>query len=100
MGSPPQRNSYEVSALVAALGRRGLVERLRLVCLGYHVTLEEVLSRARHRQVVRGRDACIMRLCSLGLSGPEIAKLLGMDPSSIVVARARYRERDNGRLAS
>ncbi len=84
--------------MIDKLGRRGLVETLRGVCLAYNVTLEDVLSRRRHGRTVRARDACCVKLLKIPMSGPEVGLLMGMDHSSVFSARDRYKVRDNGRL--
>lgn len=98
MASSHIRDPYKVRALIERMARRGLVEKLRSVCLAYNVTLEDVLSRQRYGRIVRARDACCVKLLAVPMSGPEVGVLMGMDHTSVFAARNRYKLRDNGRL--
>lgn len=98
MGSPPARTHNQIHWMVVKVRKLGLEDRLRSVCLAYHVELEDVFSRKRFGRIVRARDACIVKLLAMPMSGPEVGVIMGMDHSSVFAARDRYKERDNGRL--
>jgi chromosomal replication initiation ATPase DnaA len=97
MTSPSQRTRAEVEQIAAALHVRGLLTTLRRVAKTYNVTIEDVISRSRYRRVVHARDACIVHLYEVyKMSSTEIGALMGMDHTSVLYARDRYYERDNG----
>ena len=97
--SPPPRTKIEVRKLESALDTRGLWAPLRKIALAYNVTLEDVLSRSRRVRILRARDACIAHMFAhCMMSSSEIGALMGMDHTSVLYARDRYHDRDNGKL--
>ncbi len=67
----------------------------------YGVILDAVLAGKRSKRVVMARDACIMLLVrEARMSTTEAGEILGMHHTSIMAARNRYLERDNGKLAA
>jgi chromosomal replication initiation ATPase DnaA len=76
------------------LARLALLEPLEALCLQHHVPLDWVLIGQRTQSVVRARETCCMHLRHLGLSYPEIGKLLGMDHASVMSAVKRVKRRN------
>ncbi len=98
--SPPPRTKIEIRKTLEKLEERGLLDPLRTLARSYSVTLEDVLSRSRQLRILRARDACIAHLyAKVMMSSTEIGALLRMDHTSVLIARDRYHDRDNGRLA-
>lgn len=64
---------------------RGLLAMAEEVALAHHVTVEEVASRARSKRVCAARRVVFARLRSLGLSLPEIGRILGRDHTTVLV---------------
>ena len=99
LGRPhPQTRIPEV---IERLDERGLFGRLARLAKSYSVDVNDVLSRKRSRRVVMARDACIMNLIRESqMSTTEIGDILGMHHTSVMAARDRYLERDNGKLVA
>lgn len=95
-----RRIPVEVDAgiMLALIERLGLSGPLLEICRNHHVLLEHVLVGMRSRHVTMARAECCLHLRELGMSYPEIAKVLGMDPSSplYAVRRARERKKERG----
>ncbi len=92
MPSPQRKTDAQVATLLARLEVRSLRVALEGVCRRYHVTLPDVLTMRRTRQVTRARGACCVHLTGLGFSNQETADLLGMEHTGVIYAKRRHRE--------
>lgn len=68
---------------------RDLLEPVERIAKEHHVTLDEVLGRDRHAHVARARHECWFYLRGEGLSFPSIARLWGVNHTSIMSGVAR-----------
>ena len=93
-----RRTPHEIRIIYRGLARRGLLKRVVSICRQYSVEVDDVLGGVRSTRVVHARDACIVHVLRVPMSTTETGALFGMDHTSIVAARQRYKTRDNGRL--
>lgn len=83
----------DAGPMLALVERLGLSGPLLEICREHNVLLEHVLVGIRTKNVVLAREKCCMHLRTLGMSYPEIASVLGMDPSSPLSAIRRLKKR-------
>jgi chromosomal replication initiation ATPase DnaA len=98
MATRPHRTPEKVRLLMLGLDKRGLLKPLASLCKEYHVLVDDVLAGKRNPRVVHARDACICHVLKVPMSTVEAGELFGMDHTSVISARQRYKKRDNGRL--
>lgn len=78
---------------LGALSRMGLLDRLLDIAKHHNVLLDDVLSTNKSRTIMRARVACYLLLRNLGLSYPEIGKIMLRDHTTILYAVKRHHER-------
>jgi len=71
-------------------GVRRVVE---MVAARHRVPMKLVVGMSRHAGAIDARHEAWFRISACGFSGPQIAKMFRCDPSSIVTARQRFRDR-------
>jgi len=93
MPSRRRPSEEKLRKIEAELRERGLHAMLVSVCYEHHVTVAEVLRGETTKRVVQARDAFIHQLLELWFSSSEAGNLLGMNHTSVLVARGRHLER-------
>lgn len=66
------------------LDDRGLLKPALDIAIAHYVTLDELLGRTRTPSAVRARRAFWLELRELGMSYPHIAKLCGVDHTTVL----------------
>lgn len=83
----------DAGPLLALVERLGLSGPLMDICKEHNVLLEEVLVGIRSKNMVLAREKCCLHLRKLGMSYPEIARVMGMDASSPLASIRRLKKR-------
>lgn len=90
--SPPR----QAEAIIAALSVRGLLDLVDTVCTSRGVTRHELCGRARSHAVCVARQELwwlIRNHPERRYSTPEIARLVGRDPSTVLYGIAAHQRR-------
>jgi chromosomal replication initiation ATPase DnaA len=90
VSSPAPRDGKEVAALRKELGASNLLAEAEIICGAHRVSLDVVLSGIRSRAASKARHAIFAAIRKHGLSYPEIARLFGMDHTSVREAILRW----------
>lgn len=70
----------------STLASRGLLGLVDHVAEAHHVTRGDVLGRGRTKRVAQARHAVMRALRDMGMSYPEIGRLLGRDHTTVLAA--------------
>ena len=77
-----------VQNIINGLHERNLLDDARAVATEHHVTVTELLS-DNGRQSKKAKHALIKRLTDRGLDNSFVAKVLRMDPTTVLQARRK-----------
>lgn len=80
----------ELSIHLGALARMGLLDGLYQIAKKHRVLLEDVLDDVRSKTVTKARIACYLHLRALGMSYPEIGKVMLRDHTTVLHAVRRH----------
>lgn len=88
-----QADRVDVSSHLLLMERLCLLEDFQRTCEAHAVLPEWVLAGDRNPTTVEARTAFVMALKERGMSNAEVARIMNLDPTSIVTAVRRWKLR-------
>ncbi len=82
---------------IGVLSRIGVFDKLVELAKEHHVSLDDILSDSRSKSVMQARLACYAYLRGLGMSYPEIGKLMLRDHTTVLYALQSQAKKDKRR---